>query len=140
MESGGTKYRERAVYQRRGLEPTAGQMSNFRERERNSSTLLNVISVVIDRAVVDNTAVSGSMVTSTAWLLQDPQSPTETEDALGAVANGKASGPAGLHATLVKLVLVREPPKTLHHIHNIIAAVWISTEVPQKWKDAAIKV
>lgn len=85
VESGGTKSRERAVHQRRGREPTAGQRPSLQEMERYLSTLLNVISAAIDRVVIENIA-QGPITLS----LGDQPSPSKNEGTLRAMANGTA--------------------------------------------------
>lgn len=45
-----------------------------------------------------------------------------------------------LTAEPLKLELIGEPSEMLYHVHSIIAAVWMSGEVPQAWKYAIIKV
>ena len=53
--------------------------------------------------------------------------------------NWKAPGPYSL---LVELLKIDEPtePIVLERFHAILVEVWNGGEVPQQWKDAAIKV
>lgn len=55
------------------------------------------------------------------------------------MADNKAVGPDELPAEILKLGL-KEEPAILESLHNIIVAIWRGGEVPQKWKDAVIKV
>ena len=36
--------------------------------------------------------------------------------------------------------LNRDASESRHHFYSIVAAVWISSEVPQEWRDVTIKV
>ena len=54
------------------------------------------------------------------------------------MSNGKATGPDGLPAELLKLGLNGEAPEILYHFH-IVSQVWISVEAPQEWKDVTVK-
>ena len=56
------------------------------------------------------------------------------------MSNGKATGPDGLPAELLKLGLNWKAPEILYHFDSIVSQVWISGEVPQKWKDVAVKI
>ena len=56
------------------------------------------------------------------------------------MANGKAIGSDELPAELLKLGFSDSSHETLLAFHGIIVAVWMTGEVPQEWKDAAIKV
>ena len=56
------------------------------------------------------------------------------------MANGKAMGPDELPAELLKLGLFDSSHEILLAFHDIIVAVWMTGGVPQKWKDATIKV
>ena len=56
------------------------------------------------------------------------------------MAKGKAMGPDELPAELLKLGFSDSSQEILLAFHDIIVAVWMTGEVPQEWKDAAIKV
>lgn len=56
------------------------------------------------------------------------------------MSNGKATGPDGLPAEILKLGMNGDAPEILYHFHSIVTAVWTSGEVPQEWKDVTIKV
>ena len=56
------------------------------------------------------------------------------------MANDKAMGPDELPAELLKLGLSDSSHEILLAFHGIIGAVWMTGEVPQKWKDATTKV
>ena len=62
------------------------------------------------------------------------------EEAIRALANRKAVGPDGLSAELLKVLADEEELNTLGNFHDIIVAVWRGGGVPQRWKDATIKV
>ena len=50
-------------------------------------------------------------------------------------------GPEGLPAELLKkLGLNGEAPAILYHFHSIVSQVWISAEVPQKWRGVTVTV
>ena len=102
---------------------------------RYLSTLLNTISPTIDQTVIEKIAQR-----PIALSLGDPPSLCETAEALRAMSNGKATGPDGLPAELLKLGLNGEAPEILYHFHSIVYQVWISGEVPQEWKDVTVKV
>ncbi|CAM9181953.1 unnamed protein product, partial [Sphacelaria rigidula] len=86
--------------------------------ERYLSTLLNDISATIDRTVIEKIG-QGPIALS----LGDPPSSSETEEALGAMSNGKATGPDGIPAEILKLGLDGEASDILHHFHSIVSAV-----------------
>lgn len=88
---------------------------------RYLSTLLDAISVAFDRVVIEDITHQPIPLPHA-----DPLSPTETEGALKAMTDRKATVPGGLPAELLKLGLVRESTKVLYHFHSIIAAVWTS--------------
>ncbi|CAM9836656.1 unnamed protein product [Sphacelaria rigidula] len=56
------------------------------------------------------------------------------------MSNGKATGPDGIPAEILKLGHNGEASDILYHFHDIVSAVWASGEVPQEWKDIIIKV
>ena len=56
------------------------------------------------------------------------------------MANRKAVGPDGLPAELLKVLVDEVELNTLGKFHDIIVAVWRGGGVPQRWKDATIKV
>ena len=64
----------------------------------------------------------------------------ETNECLRHVSNGKAMSPGDLPAELVKLGLSDSSHGILLVSHGIIVVVWMMMGVPQKWKDATIKV
>ena len=59
--------------------------------------------------------------------------------ALRSMANAKAVGPDELPIELLKLGLNRDPI-VLREYHRMIKLVWHQREVPQRWRDAVIKV
>ena len=65
---------------------------------------------------------------------------SEAKKALRSMANGKAMGPDELPTELLKLGLSDSSHEILLAFHDIILSVWMTGEVPQEWKDAAIKV
>ena len=67
--------------------------------------------------------------------------PTENEliGALRSMANAKAVGPDKLPVELLKLGINYDPP-ALREFHRVVKLVWNQREVPQRWRDAAIKV
>ena len=67
--------------------------------------------------------------------------PTEIEfiGALRSMANAKAVGPDELPAELLKLG-INHDPTVLREFHRMIKRVWHQREVPQRWRDAVIKV
>ena len=67
--------------------------------------------------------------------------PTEIEliGALRSMANAKAVGPDELPVELLKLGTNQEPT-VLREFHRMIKRVWHQREVPQRWRDAVIKV
>ena len=65
---------------------------------------------------------------------------SETENALRSMANVKAMGPDELPAELFKLGLTDSSHEILFAFHDTIVAVWMTGEVQQEWKYAAIKV
>ena len=102
---------------------------------RNFFALLNTISPTIDQTVTEKIAQR-----PTALSLGDPPSLCETAEALRAMSNGKATGPDGLPAELLKLGLNGGTPEILYHFHSIVSQVWISGEVPQEWRGVTITV
>ena len=72
--------------------------------------------------------------------LDDVPSGYEVEEAIQALAIRKAAGPDGLPAELLKVLADEGEFNTLGNFHDIIVAVWRGGDVPQQWKDAAIKV
>ena len=56
------------------------------------------------------------------------------------MSNGKATGPGGLPAEILKLRLNGEALEILYHFHSMISQVWKSGEVTQEWKDVTVKV
>ena len=67
--------------------------------------------------------------------------PTENEliGALRSMANAKAVGSDELPVELLKLG-INHDPTVLREFHRVIKLVWHQGEVPQRWRDAAIKV
>ena len=67
--------------------------------------------------------------------------PTESEliGALRSMANAKAVGPDELPVELLKLQ-INHDPTVLREFHRVIKLVWHQREVPQRWRDAVIKV
>ena len=67
--------------------------------------------------------------------------PTENEliGALRSMANAKAVGPDELPVELFKLG-INHDPTVLREFHRVIKLVWHQREVPQRWRDAVIKV
>ena len=67
--------------------------------------------------------------------------PTEGEliAALRSMANAKAVGPDELSVELLKLG-INHDPIVLREFHRVIKLVWHQREVPQRWRDAVIKV
>ena len=67
--------------------------------------------------------------------------PTENElvVALRSMANAKAVGPDELLAELLKLG-INHDPTVLREFYQVIKRVWHQREVPQRWRDAVIKV
>ena len=67
--------------------------------------------------------------------------PTENEliGALKSMANAKAVGPDELPVELLKLG-INHDPTVLRVFHGVIKRVWHQREVPQRWRDAVIKV
>ena len=67
--------------------------------------------------------------------------PTENEliGALRSMANAKAVGPDELPVELFKLG-INHDPTVLREFHQVIKLVWRQREVPQRWRDAVIKV
>ena len=67
--------------------------------------------------------------------------PTENEliGALRSMANAKAVGPDELPVELLKL-WINLDPTVLWKFHRVIKLVWHQREIPQRWRDAAIKV
>ena len=67
--------------------------------------------------------------------------PTENEliGALRSMANAKAVGPDKLPVELLKLGMNLDPT-LLWEFHRVIKLVWNQREVPQRWRDTAIKV
>ena len=86
---------------------------------RYFSTLLNTVSPTIDQTAIEKIA--------------------QRPNALS-LENGKATGPDGLPAELLKPGLNGEALEILYHFHSIVSQVWISSEVPQKWKDVTFRV
>ena len=67
--------------------------------------------------------------------------PKESEliGALRSMANAKAVGPDELPVELLKLG-INHDPTVLREFHRVIKLVWHQREVPQRWRDAVIKV
>ena len=67
--------------------------------------------------------------------------PTEIEliGALRSMTNAKAVGPHELPVELLKLG-INHDPTVLREFHRMIKRVWHQWEVPQRWRDAVIKV
>ena len=67
--------------------------------------------------------------------------PTENEliGALKSIANAKAVKPDELPVELLKLGLNHDPT-VLREFHQVIKLVWYQREVPQRWRDAVMKV
>ena len=60
----------------------------------------------------------------------------EMTQTLKGMSNWKAVGPNGLPAELV----IIDRPAFAQCFHYILVNVWLSGEVPQRWKNAVIKV
>ena len=67
--------------------------------------------------------------------------PTENEliGVLRSMANAKAVGPDELPVEFLKLG-INHDPTVLREFHRVIKRVWHQREVPQRWRDAVIKV
>ena len=67
--------------------------------------------------------------------------PTENEliGALRSMANAKAVGPDELPVELLKLG-INHDPTVLRELHRVTNRLWHQREVPQRWRDAVIKV
>ena len=67
--------------------------------------------------------------------------PTENEliGALRSMANAKAVGPDELLVELLKIG-INHDPTVLREFHRVIKLMWHQREVPQRWRDAVIKV
>ena len=67
--------------------------------------------------------------------------PTENEliGALRSMTNAKVLGPDELPVELLKLG-INHDPTVLREFHRVIKRVWHQREVPQRWRDAVIKV
>ena len=67
--------------------------------------------------------------------------PTEIKliGALRSMANAEAMGPDDLPVELLKLGINHEPT-VLREFHRMVKRVWHQWEVPQRWRDAMIKV
>ena len=59
--------------------------------------------------------------------------------ALGSMTNAKAVGPDELPVELLKLG-INHDSTMLREFHRVIKLVWHQREVPQRWRDARIKV
>ena len=64
---------------------------------------------------------------------------SELTGALRSMANAKAVGPDELPVELLKLG-INHDPTVLREFHRVIKLVWHQREVPQRWRDAVIKV
>lgn len=64
----------------------------------------------------------------------------ETQQAVRAMANWKATGADSFPVELLKLDDPTREPVVLGHFHPILVRVWKGEEIPQEWKDATIKV
>ncbi|CAM9954503.1 unnamed protein product, partial [Sphacelaria rigidula] len=93
--------------------------------ERYFSTLVDAMSATIDRTVIEKIAQQPIPLS-----LGDPPSPSETEEALRAMSNGKATGPDGILSEILKLKLNGEASEILYHFYSIASAVWTSGKVP----------
>ena len=67
------------------------------------------------------------------------QTESEVIGALRSMANAKAVGPDELPVELLKLG-INHAPTVLREFHRVIKLVWHQREVPQRWRDAVIKV
>ena len=67
--------------------------------------------------------------------------PTENEliGVLRSMANAKTVGPDELFVELLKLG-INHDPTVLREFHRVIKLVWHQREVPQRWREAGIKV
>ena len=67
--------------------------------------------------------------------------PTENEliGALTSMENAKVVGPDELPVEILKLG-INQDPTVLWEFHRVIKLVWHQREVPQRWRDAMIKV
>ena len=67
--------------------------------------------------------------------------PTENEliGALRSMANAKVVGPDELPVKLIKLG-INHVPTVLREFHRVIKRVWHQREVPQRWRNAVVKV
>ena len=112
------------------------KLDEIRERwRRYFISLLNSTSATLNQTIIE-----GLSQKPTALSLGNPPVVSETKKALRSMANGKAMGPDELPAELLKLGLSDSSHEILLAFHDIIMAVWMTGEVPQKWKDATIKV
>ena len=67
------------------------------------------------------------------------QTENEVIGALRSMANAKGVGPDELFVELLKLG-INHDPTVLREFHRVIKLVWHQREVPQRWRDAVIKV
>ena len=76
-----------------------------------------------------------------AYHTQSEVEPTESEliGTLRSMANAKAVGPDELPVELLKLG-INHDPTVLREFYRVIKLVWHQREVPQRWRDAVIKV
>ena len=72
--------------------------------------------------------------------LDDVPSRYRVEEAIRALANRKPVGSDGLPAELLKVLADEGELNTLGKFRDIIAAVWRGGSVPQRWKDASVKL
>ena len=112
------------------------KLDEIRARWRRYFTsLLNTTSATLNRTIIE-----GLSQKPTALSLGDPPVVSETKKVLRSMANGKAMGLDELPAELLKLGLSDSSHEILLAFHDIIVAVWMTGEVRQEWKDAAINV
>ena len=74
-----------------------------------------------------------------AHVLGDEPTAEEVTEALRSLGNSKAVGQDELPVELLKLGLHHDPI-FLREFHHIIIWVWSEGKVPQRWRDAVIKV
>ena len=104
------------------------KLDEIRARWRRYFTsLLNTTSATLNQTITE-----GLSQKPTALSLGDPLVVSETKKALRSMANGKAMGPDGRPAELLKLGLSDSSHEILLAFHDIIVAVWMTGEVPQE--------
>ena len=104
-------------------------------RRRYFASLLDTTSATLNRTIIE-----GLSPKPVALSLGRPPVVNETKKTLKSMANGKTMRSDELPAELLKLGLSDSSHEILLALHGIIVAVWMTTKVPQEWKDAAIKL